>query len=199
MKVLLATALLAVLATVAHAADPVRSTVKVVCYRGDITENGSGTVVYSSGGKSLVLTNRHVCPDADCEIDVYSKGNIYEGRWLGVADRGDLAVLEIGVELPAAPLAERPPANGDRLDRWGYPNGRRQKAKQGRFSFDVGFDDRYGRARMDSVSVPSVKGESGSGEFNERGELVAVVFGGNNESLCVGLEDVRRCVRKFTR
>jgi S1-C subfamily serine protease len=196
MKTLFSMAVLAICATVAQATDPVKSTVKVVCYRGEVTDNGSGTVVYNKGGKSLVLTNRHVCPDGNCEIDVYSKGEIYEARWLGVADRGDLAMLEIDTDLPAAPIARNAPKQGETLRRWGYPNGRRQKAKQGKYLGDVGF---AGAARVFGVAGESVHGESGSAEFNENGEVVAVLWGGNTTGMCVGLEDIGRFVQRFTR
>jgi S1-C subfamily serine protease len=214
-------AVLAVAGTVCAAqTKPVDSCVRVVAYLDDETDcPGSGTVVDSYRGKSLILTNRHVVSDKDAippgvEYDVFAKGNVYEARLKAYSKYNDLALLEVDAELPVVRLSEKPPEFGDTVYEWGFPHGRRQKAQSGEyFNYGAIFTndmrwggyrqgmktDRQGRyygGDVEGVRVPGTRGKSGSGVFNAAGELVGVVWGGRGHDVVVGYKEVRDFLRE---
>jgi S1-C subfamily serine protease len=226
MKYLVLAALLAAAGTTcAGPAQPVDSCVRVVAYVGEITdEPGSGTVVASGKGKSLVLTNRHVVTDSagkvpmsEIEYDVFAKGNVYEARVVCWSKYDDLAILEVDADLPAAKVSDAPPKFGETVYEWGFPHGRRQKAQQGSYTrYDGIFQNdmvwggykagvrmgpdgkKYLGGAVQAVAIPSAHGKSGSGVFNSSGGLVGVVWGGNDGSTdrVVGYAEVRDFLRE---
>jgi S1-C subfamily serine protease len=227
MKYLVLAVALAAAGTVC-AADkkPVDSCVKVVSYIGDEDkgqkeqdDGGSGTVVMSRAGKSLVLTNRHVVSDeevplSEIEYDVMAKGSIYEARLVAYSKYDDLALLEVTAELPAVKVASEPPEFGSTVYEFGFPRGRRQKAQSGEyFHYGAIFtnDKRWGGYKpgmktdpqgkyyggsVEGVRVPGKRGKSGSGVLNGRGELVGVVWGGRDHDVVVGYEEVKKFLRE---
>ena len=143
--------------------------VRVSCGNG----SGSGTVIWSEGGRSVILTAAHVLGTG---TDPRVRGN---GRWhkaevLGRDDAADLAVLLVATELPAVKVAEADPREGDDVLMVGVTSlwsegrivGREQYNGSECYLFgcDTGADD-Y-----------SDSGDSGAGVF-VRGELVAVHCG----------------------
>ena len=143
--------------------------VRVNCGNG----SGSGTVVWSEGGRSVILTAAHVLGTG---TDPRVRGN---GRWhkaevLGRDDAADLAVLLVAADLPAIKVAEADPREGDDVLMVGvtslWSKGRIVGREQFNgsecylFGCDTGADD-Y-----------SESGDSGAGVF-VRGELVAVHCG----------------------
>lgn len=215
MKYLVLAAALAAAGTVCAA--PVDSCVRVVAYVGEDVDNpGSGTVVASSRGKSLVLTNRHVVsergvPFSEIEYDVFAKGNVYEARLKAWSKTDDLALLEVDADLPVAKVADKAPEFGQTVYEWGFPRGRRQKAQSGPYqqydgvyrnemhwggyrpgvkTYQGEHGPEYAGGVVQAVGVPGTRGKSGAGVFNKAGELVGVVWGGKGRDVVVGYQEV---------
>lgn len=188
--------------------DPARFTVFV--HRdtgGGGGEAGTGTIVACEDGRSLVLTNAHVAA-VDAAYTVTHAGRVHAARYLAgspvdrlgpalIDVRGpDLAVLVVDAELPAAPVADEAPARGERVRLWGFG---------GRLGVE-GALEKVGRAvGLARFTVPTfsytartISGDSGSGVFNDRGELVAVHHGCENDgSVAYGVPLAQ--VRQFLR
>src|SRR5687767_11465133 len=81
--------------------------------------NGSGTVVKSEGGRSWVLTNRHVAPSNGAHFFVLVGDRSYPAEWLAADPGHDLALLVIAAELPAVTLADKAPATGTAVRQFG--------------------------------------------------------------------------------
>src|SRR5438067_4408339 len=193
------------------AADPARSTVFV--HRdlgGGRSRSGTGTVVACEGGKSLVLTNAHVADDPDGAYTVTHAGTAYPATYVAGStvsqsdtdsmrvDGPDLALLSVGATLPAATIASDAPRPGDRVRLWGF----------GRRSAGEGAVEKAGRA-LDAAgyveptfvsTTDTASGDSGSGVFNDAGELVAVHWGGGDQgAYAVPLGAVRSFLREKAR
>src|SRR5262245_35350730 len=106
------------------AADPEKSAVKIsyVVFENNnegVSEAtlgwGSGTVVHSAGGKSLVLTNRHVCPNGSGHPFVLVGTKSYPAEWIAADEIADLALVRVPIELPAVELADAEPDEGTTL------------------------------------------------------------------------------------
>lgn len=159
---------------------------------------GTGTVVGSKGGRSLVLTCRHVCPDADGFAFVVVGGAQYAAEFLAADDVADLAVLRVRVALPAAEVARSGPAEGDELRQWGHEAAGRAKEKKGARGrvADVDVDG----LKFDGVYLSRIAaepGDSGAGVFDKAGKLVGVCMakGGGDDGpvgVVVPIGDVRR-------
>lgn len=183
-------------------AGPEDSCVKVC--RKDASGNhyGSGTVVQSAGGRSLVLTNWHVVPDGQQQVAVLHGKDWHPAKWVAVDTVTDLSLVRVEATLPVAQLAEREPPVGTVLRRWGFPGGGAMVAKSNKTLGVSNYRMQYprtdgsyqdGGAIYEVEQVPE-KGESGSGLFDPDGRLVAVVWGdiGRPAASCVRLSDVRR-------
>lgn len=161
--------------------------------------NGSGTVIASEGGCSLVLTNRHVAVRLGARGTFTPPGGgSYPVCCVAVDDASDLALLHTPHALPAAPLALRDPPAGAELTQYGHPYAGPCRPRRSRF---LGFrglcDTQWGRAAARTVHATglSVEGESGSGLFHN-GELVAVCWGNDyHNQCCVELSNVHRLTR----
>jgi serine protease Do len=175
----------------AHA-GPEDSAVQVRHFAGGSIGSGSGTVVWMGGGVSFVLTNHHVAPDCGRKVEVTLAGQTYPAEWLR-SDAGiDLALLRVKAELPAADVADEPPARGTVLRQWGHSRGGPQKPKAGPA---IGVDGRRavpGGGQVYATGIHSEPGDSGSGVFDPAGRLVAVCWGGGQgRECCVKLADVK--------
>jgi S1-C subfamily serine protease len=148
--------------------------------------SGSGTVVGRSAGRSLVLTNRHVCPAASAGLAVHLDGKDYAAEWVGADPADDLALLSVAADLPAAELADAPPAAGTELRQWGYPKGGPQTPRKGSAVGSRKVIDNQTEAEIEVWETdfcPEV-GESGSGLFDPAGKLVGVTFACTQEGRC---------------
>lgn len=193
------------------AADEDRSCVKVMFFdaqdnKDGVTEPtvslGSGTVIACRGGKSLVLTNKHVCPHKNGTSFLRVGNKSVPAEWVACDDTADLALIRADVALKPVGVADKEPPVGTAVGHWGFAGGGRMKAKTGRIEGTVvihlpGQD-------VDSVltSIEMEPGESGSGLFDGSGKLVGVATalgrhpGGRNFEHCVRLTDIRRFLNK---
>jgi S1-C subfamily serine protease len=200
-------------------ADPRASAAKVTRAHDGVIDSGSGTVVLSGRGRSLVLTNWHVVPKATGKILVHLGGRSYPAVHRGSDGVVDLTMLEVAAELPAVELATELPAVGTTLRQFGFPGGGPQTPKSGpavgtsgsrrmnRVSDaapPAGVPTRlvngelcYDGGEVYYVDFPPQEGDSGSGLFDPAGRLVAVNWGGFTRENCVHLDDVRRFVALY--
>lgn len=182
-------------------ADPAASAVGVWCPTGF---GGSGTCVACDGGKSLVVTNRHVVEGTPLGARVAvttADGTRHGGTLLATDRRADLALVLVDAVLPAAELAAAPPPAGTPVRQWG-----RDWRGQGRPVFKAGVFLGIGRGTVGGVTITettidSISGDSGCGVFDEHGRLVAVNWGGGSGSpqCAVGLADVVSFLRNEAR
>jgi len=195
------------------AAEPEKSAVKISFVTfGANTEGvsevtcgwGSGTVIQASGGKSLVLTNRHVCPHGSGHPFVVIGDKTYPAEWIGADPGPDLALIRVPVELPAVELAESDPEEGTTLRQWGYSGRGPIKPKSGSAIGTVNFRTEDGmkiEALLTGIDVEPA--DSGSGVFNPDGRLVAVAFAaggpvdGPRREHCVPLAAVKRFLGQY--
>jgi S1-C subfamily serine protease len=179
--------------------------------------SGSGTVVWSEGGRSVVLTNAHVADRPDAAYSVFSvaTGKSYPAKYLAgskvvvfppdgfgvrlAVEGPDLALLVVEAELPAAKFAPAPPKPGAGVRQWGFggrttESGPSCKAGEARGDVRVW----YGGVLVVSAgsSLRVQPGDSGSGVFDANGDLVGVThgYGGDPPGLAVPLVVVKAFV-----
>lgn len=186
------------LAGVLPAANPEAASVYVTHQRVGSTGHGSGTVVACENGVALVLTNRHVCPDQGQSIVVkWTHGGTAFARWLCVDEWADLAALAVAVpnDCEVCPPARRAPEAGESVVQFGYSVTPGPLRRIGMALKQDGWRSLSGLQDW-TASTGSQPGDSGSGVFNEKGQIVAVVWGGDtSRARCVMLRDVRRFLR----
>jgi S1-C subfamily serine protease len=143
---------------------------------------GSCVLVSVAGnGAALVLTNSHVvCDRSDnSSIRVQLPGcPLANGVFIMDDPVMDLAAIEVKDEgvVPVA-IAETPPAIGDTLTLTGYgPNGA-YREDRGPVSVYTAPEGTTEPLFVESGATPR-HGDSGGGVFNERGQLVGVLWGG---------------------
>lgn len=215
MKVRLLYALVAVLCTAfalrASEPPPVRDVVPAhgptdvsvyvsVDLGGGSSAGGTGTIIASEGGKSLVLTAAHVVPDGERPVSVtYCYGGRYyvtPVTYLGgsrVSNDGpslirvhgpDLALLQLDYAMPTAELADAIPAAGEPVFLYGFggTDGVVPQRKAGSMLSEDGYRTMAGDP-IARTSIATVNGDSGAGVFDGSGRLVAVHWGGGSVRL----------------
>ncbi|VTU02768.1 ---NA--- : Thioredoxin domain protein OS=Planctomyces limnophilus (strain ATCC 43296 / DSM 3776 / IFAM 1008 / 290) GN=Plim_3801 PE=4 SV=1: Trypsin_2 [Gemmataceae bacterium] len=164
-----------------------------------ITEYGSGTVIASERGRSLVLTNSHVVPDGTRPVSVWIGTKKHAARHLASSvmssDTPDLALLVIDVAAVAAPIAATPAPVGAAVYQWGFGGvtpGSPAKLKSGA-TVEQG---NYVGPKTLRTTIASQQGDSGSGLFSDSGELVGVAWGGDGKhQFANSLDAVKAWVR----
>lgn len=166
--------------TVAAAAPGPRPAVcRIECGAGPSKDCGSGTLVEARDGRAKVLTAWHVVRDGRNAITIrWPDGTSGSARVTAWDSAWDLAVLSTAAPAAAPmPIAARPPAVGDRLTLAGYgPVPFVYREASGEVTQFVGPLGRY-PMHMVEVRAAARQGDSGGPIFNDRGELVAVLFG----------------------
>lgn len=187
------------------------STVLIEYQKGADKGAGTGTVIACEGDKSLILTCAHVVPTDDT-VFVTHKGKRYEAKWIAgspvkeakapdgttfhYVDGVDLALITVEVKLPVAPIATTPFKKGDKVFQYGYAGG-------------PPFADKGPYAKIGTVydaegvwaTADARPGDSGSGLFNDKGQLAAVTHSRSADRdepglLAVPLNDVRTFVKE---
>lgn len=144
--------------------------------------------------EDTAVTNLHVIEDA-VEVEVTSyDGRTYTVTSMEVSRVADLALVHIDGTFPeAAVIASEPPEMGDTVTVAGFPEGVQLTVTTGRLgatiddSLDLNEDDVY------AFSAASKEGNSGSAVVNEAGEVVGVLYAGNEAgtSYAVTLETLK--------
>lgn len=99
--------------------DPRDSVVRVRRTTGSGGEQGTGTVVRSGGGWSIVLTAAHVA-DGPGELTVRGDGKTHRATLVESWKDADLAAVYVaGVDLPAVRVSDDDPAEGDEVQMYG--------------------------------------------------------------------------------
>lgn len=163
---------------------------------GGSTAGGTGTVIASEGGKSLVLTNAHVVPSGQHRITVtywherqpWTQEATYLGG-SGVSQRGgnlievhgpDLALLSVNADLVPVEIAAAIPAEGTPVSLYGFGGNTstvQPSLKTGRVLRENGSQTMAGDP-IARTSIATANGDSGAGILDTEGRLVAVHWGG---------------------
>jgi hypothetical protein len=151
-----------------------RQTVHVVAPAGSNEHYGSGVIVRSAGGKSLVLTANHVVRSVDkTKIRVKHVSGWYPATYLGSAGYCDLAALAIATPPGAVnvTIAEAAPSFA-----WvyGYPGAGALERYYGPYYRDVIADGRIYAEPAYQFSVPF--GVSGAPVVDAYGHLAGVAW-----------------------
>ncbi len=171
-------------AVAAPRVDRSGSAVQVVRDAGEgRTEYGSGTVIASERGRSLIVTNSHVVPDGSRPVAVFIGKKRYDARHLASTplnpDEPDLALLTIDSTAAVSPIAAAAVPVGTVVYQWGFGGraaGDTPTLKAG-VTVDVGG---YTGPKTLRTTIASQQGDSGSGLFDAAGNLVGVAWGGTN-------------------
>lgn len=192
--------------------DPLWFACRVVLDNGDGTGSaGSGTPISCENGKTVIVTNAHVVPKhkKNQPITVHVSGRKFPatyrdgsevtyytdpetGKPMVKVHGDDLAFLEIDAELGYVELADEAPKIGEQVWQFGY--GGAQMNEGPIVKFGTVLPSNHVEPTMVNT-IHSVSGDSGSGVFNTRGELVGVTWGSNETKLtacAVPLESVRK-------
>lgn len=165
--------------------SPAAATVAVRVPTGNgATDCGTGSVVWSEAGKSFIVTNKHVVvgkrsPDG-MTVTVNATGKTYPARFVDWSAEGDVALLEVDSELPAVVIGWNP-SIGERTTHYGNRTGPQVGTVRGFEETATSGNGTHPWAGwiMRGTHV-GASGDSGAGVFNDRGELVAVLWGGHS-------------------
>lgn len=163
---------------------PAAGTVTVTVPKGfGVADRGTGAVVWSEAGKSYVVTNKHVVwekrsPTA-LTVTVNATGKTYPARFVDWSHEGDVALVELDAELPAVKLGNTA-APGTRITHHGNRTGP-QSGSVTSYRDQTGLIFRWSGPVLNSDIVVA-SGDSGAGMFNDKGELVGVVWGGDHST-----------------
>lgn len=157
----------------------------------DRSESGTGTVIASRNSESLILTNAHVAEDGTRPITVTTKsGQAFTAKYVAGSkvthtsptsievEGPDLALVSVSAELPVVPIASELPPSGLPVCQWGY--GQQSSDRGPTFKTGKTLDAENYVGQIQRTTIPSQSGDSGSGIFNEKGQLVAVCWGGRD-------------------
>jgi hypothetical protein len=193
-------------------ADPLWFACRVIVDRGGgVGASGSGTPISCENGKTVIVTNAHVVPkhQADRPIKVQVSGREFAAKYIDGSEveeylgpQGehmvrvlgpDLALLSIDAEIGHVELADEPAPVGVQVWQFGYGG---QNLGAGP-TLKSGTVVRSNHVEPTLVStIDTISGDSGSGVFNTRGELVGVTWGGASDRTAACAVELGT-VRKF--
>lgn len=139
---------------------------------------GSGTVISSVPGRTVILTCGHVFRNYDqrsmIEVDVFleDRHERFVGKLIRHDPKADVGLVSIATShpLPASPVASHPVRKGDTVVSGGCSRGEAPT----RQSIQVTALNRYrGPDNIECTGMP-VQGRSGGGLFDSRGQVVGV-------------------------
>lgn len=174
------------------------SCVKII----NVNGSASGTVIAVNGDTSYILTNRHVAPDANKRCWIIRNGQLTDTTFIKAHAELDVALLSVKAKLKAATLAESDAGEGDEVKHYGSATGPQKGKATGVVTF-------VGGVKVSSGSYFNVPGDSGSGLFNAKGQLVGVFYArlgppempyaANNYPIAVRLSDVKEFVKELVK
>lgn len=190
------------------------ATVKITNMTKD--HGGSGTIIGSATSGSLVLTNRHVCAltEEAGGFVITTKGDYLVQKILK-SESHDLCLVYVTVNLNIQPVyvASQTPALGDDILISGFPFLMPRQTSQGKLSGNMEVtlitdivectEEDFNKHIMlclglggmpiintyDSMTTNAIiaPGNSGSGVYNDKGELVGLVYAGMGRGLSPGI------------
>lgn len=139
---------------------------------------GSGTLVQSDQEQRVVLTCAHLFSrEADAVEVIFPDGRRLPSSVLSLDRTWDLAALEVDrSSVKAVSIADDHPNPGDQLQSCGYGTDGRYWCNRGRA---LGYAKTAGTSSYETLELDGCArdGDSGGPVFNQRGELVAVLWG----------------------
>lgn len=180
------------------------SNVNIANNGGAYPTGGSGFVVQSSKGYSLVATNYHVCTSNYKDVvfnghdPIYGKDRVLslninivggtvnvKGFIIAVSPRQDLCLIKVRGSYPAYKLSESPRSDSEAV--YYVNSARASKVYKVRYTGQDTASDVWSRWHQDSITFygeHTYKGMSGSAILNEAGDVVAILWGvGENDKL----------------
>jgi hypothetical protein len=145
---------------------------------------GTGCLVGVDERSGLVVTCHHIFTDGvQSPFVVFPNGQRFPAQLVGDDPTNDVSALSI--ERPnvvPVPLADYQPPKGEQLISAGFggTDSNRLASNRGTVDRHADLDGSYGAIRL-TGTVRS--GDSGGPIFNQHGELVAIIWGGNNEGV----------------
>ena len=159
---------------------PRAATIRVRVSSDKMQDVGTGTIIHSTAGKSIILTCAHLFQNMttkpQVEVDVFHNGtsNRYPATILGGSHDLDLALLQIqnAKTLPVVELCQQPETckTGQPVFSLGCDNGQPPSLLESRIVCVNRYD---GPSNLTCEKDP-VQGRSGGGLFDEQGRLLAV-------------------------
>lgn len=134
---------------------------------------GTGTIVKVTDDYTYILTNRHMAPTVDSVVMVQKDGILYKTEIIKIAMVRDLALLRVTGKIPNTNVVKgfAKAYEQDKVYSVGMYLGLQDIYTEGTVA---GWED-----ESQLMNMPSLNGCSGSGIFDQDGNLVAVLFAGN--------------------
>ena len=165
--------------------SPPASVVRVINRGQNSSSLGSGTIIVNDAQRAIVLTCAHLFCDGVGNLSVrFPDGHVAEARLLAMDRQWDLAAMAIAPinTVRPPPLASEAPKQGEPLSSCGYgPNGT--------FLVNRGVVRGYVRAAGTmtfetlEMTGSARQGDSGGPILNQAGELVAVLWGSDGQTV----------------
>lgn len=160
--------------------DPMESSVRIRVITNGRIDLGSGTIISSSAGMTRILTCAHIfkefTDDSRIEVDLFERGGVtpYTAGLIKADPNSDLGLISIPTTsvVPRVRVAGKgaAPRLGDSVSAIGCSGGSEPTRQQSKVT-DI---DKYeGPHNVLCTGVP-VRGRSGGGLFNEKGEVIGV-------------------------
>ncbi|MDB5385285.1 MAG: Thioredoxin protein [Planctomycetaceae bacterium] len=176
--------------------DPLTASVRLRISDKEGVNLGSGTIIESKVGQTLILTCGHIFrnlqPDSVIEADVFQNGQIetFVGKAVKHELEADVGLISIPTDnpLPFAGIADtlHPPTKGAAVQSVGCGQGNKPTLQK----HLITQINRYaGPENIECTGVP-VQGRSGGGLFNTNGQLVGICMAADTKErrgLYVGL------------
>lgn len=134
---------------------------------------GTGTIVKVTEDYTYVLTNKHMAPTVDSVVLVQKDNVLYKTEIVKIGIARDLALLRIEGQIPNTNVVKgfAKAYEQDKVYSVGMYLGLQDIYTEGTVA---GWED-----ESQLMNMPSLNGCSGSGIFDQDGNLVAVLFAGN--------------------
>ncbi len=163
-------------------ATPMEASVRIRANSGSGINYGSGTIISSEDGRTLVLTCGHICrgmgKSGKMEVDVFygKTSKTYVGKVLRYFEKADVGLLEIPTDetyphSPVVPLGYVV-QKGEAVASVGCGGGENPTQQQHRV---ISLNRYLGPDHIECSGEP-IEGRSGGGLFNTAGEVIGVCF-----------------------
>ena len=183
------------------------ATVRVRLLDGNLRDVGSGTIIHSTAGQSIILTCAHIFQKVDTkkaavEVDVFQDGKMlqYPAEVLGGDHESDVALLRIRntTPLPAASLVDD--AGAVEKQQAVFSIGCSNGDVPTRLNMQVIEVDRYDGPQNILCTNDPAQGRSGGGLFNANNRIVGICSAADRKSregLYTGVTPVRKLITQL--